>query len=101
RTALYRNLSASLIRHEEIKTTQAKAKSLKPFAEKLISIARKDDLNSRRKVRRDIHDRQVFIKLFEVLVPRYKERTGGYIKLIKLGNRNSDNAPMCIVKLLQ
>jgi len=100
RTALYRNLACSLIRHEQIKTTESKAKSLKSFIDSLISIAKKDDLNAKRKVREDIQQKDVFLKLFSELVPRYKQRTGGYVRLVKLGNRPSDNAPICLIKLI-
>jgi len=100
RISLYRNMACSLIKYEEIKTTEAKAKSLKAFVDSLISIAKKDDLNARRKVRVDVHQKDVFLKLFNEIVPRYKDRTGSFVSLVKLGNRRSDNAPMCMIKLL-
>ena len=100
RIALYRNLACSLIQYEQIKTTEAKAKSLKGFIDSIISDAKKDDINARRKVRKDIQQKDIFLKLFDELVPRYKDRTGGFVKLVKLGNRISDNAPMCLVKLI-
>ncbi|MCP4482622.1 MAG: 50S ribosomal protein L17 [bacterium] len=100
RTAMYRNMACSLIKYEQIKTTEAKAKSLKSFIDSIISDAKKDDLNARRKVRCDIQQKDVFLKIFNDLVPRYKERTGGFVKLVKLGNRSSDNAPMCLIKLI-
>ena len=100
RTAMYRNLACSLIKYEQIKTTEAKAKSLKSFIDSLISEAKKDDLNAKRKVRKEIHQKEMFLKMFSDLVPRYKERTGGFVQLVKLGNRPSDNAPMCLIKLI-
>lgn len=100
RVSLYRNLACSLIRYEEIKTTEAKAKSLKRFVDILISKAKKDDLNARRVVRKDIHQKDIFLKIFTDLVPRFKDREGGFVKLVKMNNRLSDNASMCCVKLV-
>lgn len=100
RTAMYKNMATSLIRYEQIKTTQAKARNVKSFVEKLITLAKKNDLVSKRMVRRDIQQKDAFYKLFDVIAPRYVERNGGYIRIIKLENRPSDNAPMCIMKLI-
>jgi large subunit ribosomal protein L17 len=100
RVSLYRNLACSLIKYESIKTTEAKAKSLKSFIDGIISDAKKDDVNARRKVRKDIQQKEVLLKLFNELVPRFKDREGGFVKLIKLGNRISDNAPVCCIKLI-
>ena len=100
RIALYRNLACSLIKYEQIKTTEAKAKSLKSFIDSLISEAKKDDINARRKVRKDIQQKDLLLKVFNELVPRYKDRTGGFVQLVKLGNRPSDNAPICLIKLI-
>ncbi|MDR0675696.1 MAG: 50S ribosomal protein L17 [Elusimicrobiota bacterium] len=100
RIALYRNMASSLIKYESIKTTQAKAKSLKSFIDSLISNAKKDDINARRKIRKDIQQKEILLKLFNELVPRYKNREGGFVKLVKLGNRMSDNAPICCIKLI-
>lgn len=100
RVSLYRNMTCSLIKYEEIKTTEAKAKSLKGFVDSLITVAKKNDLAAKRKVRQDIHQKDVFLKIFDEIVPRYKDRTGSFVSLVKLGNRVSDNAPICLVKLL-
>lgn len=100
RTALYRNLATSLIRYEHIETTEAKAKSLKRFIERLISRAKINDIHSKRIVARDIKDKDVFAKLFTVVVPRYVQRTGGYVRLVKTGRRFSDNSKMCVIKLI-
>jgi large subunit ribosomal protein L17 len=101
RTALYRNMTTSLIKYEQIKTTEGKAKSLRPFVEKLITLAKKTDLSTKRRVMQDIKDREIVKKLFETIAPRFASRNGGYTKIIKLNNRFSDNAKMCIIKLLQ
>ncbi|MFH1715051.1 MAG: 50S ribosomal protein L17 [Elusimicrobiota bacterium] len=100
RKALYRNMSCSLLKYEQITTTEAKAKMLRSFVEKIISVAKNNDLQSKRIVREDINDKEVFQKIFNVLVPRYAERKGGYLRIIKLSHRISDNAPMCVVKLI-
>ncbi len=100
RVALCRNLACSLIKYESIKTTEAKAKTLKRFVDILIAKAKKDDLSARRMIRKDINQKEVFVKIFKELVPRFKDREGGVVKLVKLNNRLSDNAPMCCVKLI-
>ena len=91
------NMATSLFLHERIQTTSMKAKELRPFAEKLIGKARKGD---RREVRRVIRDRQVFDKLFDVLAPRYQDRNGGWIQIIKMGRRPGDNAEVSLVRLI-
>ncbi|MFC1566726.1 50S ribosomal protein L17 [bacterium] len=100
RKALYRNMACSLIKYEEIKTTTAKAKSIKGFIDKIISTAKKNDLNSKRKISENIKDKEVYNKIFTVLVPRFSERKSGFARIIKLNNRISDNAPMSILKLI-
>jgi large subunit ribosomal protein L17 len=100
RISLYRNLACSLLKYESLKTTEAKAKGLKSFIDSLITSAKKDDLNARRKIRKDINQKDIFLKLFNEIVPRYKDRSGSFVKVIKLGNRFSDNAPMCLIKLI-
>lgn len=100
REAMLRNLTTSLLRYEQIRTTNAKAKELVRYAGKVISRARKSDLSSRREVYRVIKDQEIRQKLFDVLVPRYTERSSGFFRVFKLGPRVSDNAPMCLVKLL-
>jgi len=99
RRALLVNLATALFRHEEIITTEAKAKELRRFAEKVITKAKKGGLNSFREVKKEIRDKQVIDKIFESLVPRFKEREGGYTKIIKLGYRQGDKARVDLVKL--
>jgi len=99
RKALLANLATELFKHEEIVTTEAKAKELRRFAERVISSAKKGGLNSFREVKREIRDKEVIKKIFETLVPRFKEREGGYTKIIKLGYRQGDRARVDLVKL--
>jgi len=93
-------LVTSLFRHERIKTTTAKAKELRPYAERLITLARRGDLHSRRLARRKIQDREVLGKLFDDIAPRYAERPGGYTRILKLGNRRGDAAEMSLIELV-
>jgi large subunit ribosomal protein L17 len=98
--ALLRNLSTSLFKAERITTTLHKAKELRPFAEKLITMARRDTLHSRRLAARDIQDRAVLKKLFDTLGPRFSQRPGGYSRILKLGWRQGDGAEVAMVELL-
>jgi len=100
RISLLRNLSTSLFQAERITTTLGKAKELRPFAEKLITLARKDTLHSRRLAARDIQNREVLKKLFDTLGPRFSQRPGGYSRILKLGWRQGDGAEAAIVELL-
>jgi large subunit ribosomal protein L17 len=100
RIALLRNLSTSLFQAERITTTLHKAKELRPFAEKLITLARRDTLHSRRLAARDIQDRAVLKKLFDTLGPRFSQRPGGYSRILKLGWRQGDGAEVAMVELL-
>jgi len=100
RMALLRNLSTSFFDKERIATTLVKAKELRPFAEKLITLARKDNLHSRRLAARSIQDRAVVRKLFDTLGPRFAQRNGGYSRILKLGWRQGDGAEMAILELL-
>ena len=100
RTALLRNLTESLLQTEKIQTTLPKAKELSRFAEQIITLAKGQDLHAQRQVARHIHQDQIRKKLFEVLVPRYQERHGGYVQIIKNGQRVGDAAPMAVVRLL-
>lgn len=100
RKAVLRNLATSLFLHERIETTEAKAKELRPYAERLISRARKNDLHSRRLVGRKIADREVLGKLFSDIAPRYAERPGGYTRILKLGHRRGDAAEMALIELV-
>ena len=92
RRAMLRNLATSLFRHERIETTTAKAKELRPYAERLITLARRGDLHARRLVARKIQDREILGKLFDEISSRYAERPGGYTRILKLGNRKGDAA---------
>jgi large subunit ribosomal protein L17 len=100
RMALLRNLSTSLFQAERITTTLHKAKELRPFAEKIITLARRDTLHSRRLAARDIQDRAVLKKLFDTLGPRFSQRPGGYSRILKLGWRQGDGAEVAMVELL-
>ena len=100
RRALLRNLASDLFRHERLKTTVPKARGLRPFAERLITLARRDDLHSRRQVVRQISDKDVVKKLFDTLGPRFAQRPGGYTRALKLGPRLGDGADMAIVELV-
>jgi len=98
--ALLRNLSTQLFAHEKIRTTLAKAKELRPFAERLVTISKRGTLHARRQVMRHIHDRTVVSKLFDTLSARYDQRPGGYTRIIKLGPRRGDNAEMAVIELV-
>jgi large subunit ribosomal protein L17 len=100
RRALLRNLVTDLFRHERLKTTMPKARELRPYAEKLITLARRDDLHARRQVAGQISDRTVVKKLFDTLGPRFATRPGGYTRALKLGPRHGDGADMAIVELV-
>lgn len=95
------NMATSLFQHERIRTTSAKAKELRPFAERLITLARRGDLHARRRAARTIRDRQALKKLFDTLGPRYAERNGGYMRILKLGRRKGDGAEMAVVQLVE
>ena len=100
RTALLRNLAASLIKHEQITTTTPKAKELRPYVEKLITLAKKGGLSNRRLADARLKDDAQLIKLFDTLAERYKDRNGGYTRVIKAGLRASDAAPIAIIELV-
>ena len=101
REALLANLSKQLIEHERIETSQAKAKAVKPEVEKLITLARRGDLHARRQALASLHnDKFVVHKLFEEVAPRYTERPGGYTRILKLGPRPGDNAPMARIEFV-
>ena len=100
RTALLRNLSTELFRHERIRTTLMKAKELRPFAEKLITLSKRETLHARRLVLRDIHDKDVVAKMFDTLSSRFASRPGGYTRIVKLGPRRGDNAEMALIELI-
>jgi large subunit ribosomal protein L17 len=100
RKALLRNLAASLFRHDAIVTTEAKAKELRPYAERLITLARRGDLHARRQVERRIQDREVLGRLFKEIGPRFATRPGGYTRILKLGHRVGDGADVARIELL-
>lgn len=100
RLAMLRNMSTALFEREKIKTTLAKAKALRPFAEKLVTMSKRETLHARRQVLRHIKDPKVVAKLFDSLSARYAQRPGGYTRIIKLGPRRGDHAEMAIVELV-
>jgi large subunit ribosomal protein L17 len=95
------NLATSLFEHDRITTTEAKAKRLRPLAERLITFAKRGDLHSRRQVMRVIRDKDVVHKLFAEIGPTFTERTGGYVRIVKVGPRKGDNAPMAVIELVE
>jgi large subunit ribosomal protein L17 len=100
RTAMFRNMSASLIKHEQIMTTVAKAKELRPYVEKLVTLAKRGGLANRRLAQSRLLDETQLKKLFDTLAERYKDRNGGYTRVIKAGIRASDAAPMAIIEFV-
>ncbi len=100
RKALLMNLSNALIKHEQITTTLPKAKELKPFVEKIITLGKKGDLQSRRKAIAILQDEKMTKKIFDTFADRYKDRNGGYTRIIKLRNRYGDNAPIAVIELI-
>jgi large subunit ribosomal protein L17 len=96
RAALFRNMAAALIKHEQITTTTAKAKELRPYVEKLITLAKRGGLSNRRLAQARLMDDAQLVKLFDVLAARYADRNGGYTRIIKAGIRASDAAPIAI-----
>ena len=100
RKAMFANMAASLIKHEQITTTLPKAKELKPIADKLITLAKKGDLHARRQAISKIRDVEMVGKLFDVLGPRYAERNGGYTRVMKAGFRYGDNAPRAVIEFV-
>lgn len=100
RRAMFRNMSASLFKHELIKTTLPKAKELRRVAEPLITMAKTDSVARRRMAFARMRDKEAVAKLFDELAPRYKERPGGYLRVLKCGFRTGDNAPMAYVELV-
>jgi large subunit ribosomal protein L17 len=100
RAALFRNMAAALIKHEQITTTTAKAKELRPYVEKLVTLAKKGGLSNRRIAHSRIMDEAQERKLFEVIGPRYADRNGGYTRVIKAGIRQSDAAPIAVIEFV-
>jgi len=100
RRAMLRNMATALFQHERIETTAAKAKALRPYAERLITLGKRGDLHSRRLAARHIQDRDVLKKLFDDLAGRFSERNGGYTRVLKMGRRRGDNAPTALIELV-
>lgn len=100
RKALFRNMSAALIKHEQILTTQAKAKELRPYIEKLITLAKRGGLSNRRLAMSKLGDETQLKKLFDILAERYSDREGGYTRVIKAGYRGSDAAAMAVIEFV-
>lgn len=94
------NLASQLFQNESITTTERRAKRLRPYAEKLITLAKRGDTHSRRQVLKDITDRGVVAELFEQTAPKFAEREGGYTRITRVGNRKGDNAPMAVISLV-
>lgn len=100
RHAMFSNMMASLFKHEIIKTTVPKAKELRRFAEPIVTLAKQDTVSNRRLVFSRLKDREIVNKLFLTLGPRYQERPGGYLRIMKCGHRHGDAAPMAFVELV-
>ncbi|GAA4033646.1 50S ribosomal protein L17 [Sphingomonas rosea] len=100
RAAMFRNMAAALIKHEQITTTLAKAKELRPYTEKLVTLAKKGGLSNRRLAHARLLDDVQLVKLFDVLAERYAGRSGGYCRVVKAGIRQSDAAPMAIIEFV-
>ena len=100
RAAMFRNMAAALIKHEQITTTTAKAKELRPYVEKLVTLAKKGGLSNRRLAHVRLMDDEQLVKLFDVIAARYADRNGGYTRVIKAGIRGSDAAAMAIIEFV-
>jgi len=100
RKAMFANMAAALVKHEQIVTTLPKAKELKPFVEKLVTLGKKGTLSSRRQAISTMRDEAMVRKLFDTLAERYKDRSGGYARVLKAGFRYGDNAPMAVIELV-
>ena len=100
RQAMFSNMAAALIKHEQIVTTLPKAKDLRPIVEKIITLGKRGDLHARRQAISEMRDKDQVRKLFDVLATRYKDRQGGYTRIIKAGFRYGDNAPMAVIEFV-
>ncbi|MFT5442014.1 MAG: large subunit ribosomal protein L17 [Myxococcota bacterium] len=100
RKAMFRNMVTSLLEHEQIQTTDAKAKEVRRWADKMITLGKRGDLHARRMALRTVRSKEVAAKLFDELADRYKDRPGGYTRITKLGNRNGDAAPVSVIELV-
>lgn len=101
RVHMMRNMVSSMLEHEKLTTTVTRAKELRRAVERIITMAKTDDLHSRRQVLKVVHDRKLVAKLFETIAPRYQDRPGGYTRIIRLNPRVGDNAPMSIIELVE
>jgi large subunit ribosomal protein L17 len=101
RTAMFRNMVTSLIKHERIVTTTPKAKELKRFADKIITLAKKGGVHARRLAFADVRDGEALSKLFDTIAPRFATRPGGYTRIVRVQNRVGDNAPMAMIELVE
>ncbi|MCF6233441.1 MAG: 50S ribosomal protein L17 [Rhodobacteraceae bacterium] len=101
RKALFANMAGSLIEHEQIKTTLPKAKELRSVIDKLVTLAKRGDLHARRQARSRLKEDQYVTKLFDILGPRYKDRQGGYVRVLRAGFRYGDMAPMAIIEFVE
>jgi len=100
RKAMFANMCGALIEHEQIKTTLPKAKELRPIIEKMITLAKRGDLHARRQALSQLREERHLARLFDILGPRYKERQGGYVRVLKAGFRYGDMAPMAIIEFV-
>jgi large subunit ribosomal protein L17 len=101
REAMLRNMVTSLLKYEKITTTDAKAKELRKVAEKMITLGKRGDLHARRQVLSYVREKEIVAKLFDELSARYRDFTGGYTRIMKMGNRTGDNAPMSIIEFVR
>jgi len=101
RRAMWANMAAALIKHEQISTTLPKAKDLRPIVEKLVTLGKRGDLHARRQAISQIRDIAIVKKLFDVIGPRYKDRNGGYTRVLKAGFRHGDNAPAAVIEFVE
>jgi large subunit ribosomal protein L17 len=97
---MFANMAAALVKHEQIKTTLPKAKELRPFVEKLVTLGKRGDLHARRQIIAKTRDEKTASKLIDTLAPRYEGRPGGYVRVLKAGFRQGDNAPMAIIEFI-
>ncbi len=100
RKAMFANMAAALVKHEQIKTTLPKAKELRPFVEKLVTLGKRGDLHARRQIIAKTRDEKTAAKLIDTIAQRYEGRQGGYIRVLKAGFRRGDNAPMAVIEFI-
>ncbi len=101
RLAMFRNMATSLLKHEQITTTLPKAKELRPYVERIITLGKRGDLHARRQALAQVRDEKVVAKLFTIIAERYKARNGGYTRVLKAGIRYGDAAPMAVIELVE